>query len=292
MIAGISALKAILPPDPLVLDVGACKGEFTAALLEAIPKAEAILFEPTKTNARKLLERFHDNPRVKILECALGNLEGEGVFNRYAESETNSLLNLLSATSVSEQDYVRVETIDGLLRRNVSIGKLDLIKIDTQGTDLRVLKGAEKAIEQHHPVIFTEAIFIALYHEQDSYFDLFGFMNRHRYRLTGFFNAHCTRDRTLAFADFLFVSEAMSRRLGLSNMPDDFVCVDPEYLKQENDMLKATCEERLALIHRLTDAAEERLRLIHRLTETAAERLKVIERLESEVGRLTQSKQN
>ena len=51
-------------------------------------------------------------------------------------------------------------------------------------------------------------------------------------------------------------------------------------------------EERLALIHRLTDAAEERLRLIHRLTETAAERLKVIERLESEVGRLTQSKQN
>ena len=84
----------------------------------------------------------------------------------------------------------------------------------------------------------------------------------------------------------------MSKRLGLSNMQDDFVCVDPEYLKQENDMLKATCEERLALIHRLTDAAEERLRLIHRLTETAAERLKVIERLESEVGRLTQSKQN
>ena len=145
MIAGISALKAILPPDPLVLDVGACKGEFTAALLEAIPKAKAILFEPTKTNARKLLERFHDNPRVKILECALGNLEGDGVFHRYAESETNSLLNLLSATSVSEQYHVRVETIDGVLRRNVSIGKLDLIKIDTQGTDLRVLKGAEKA---------------------------------------------------------------------------------------------------------------------------------------------------
>ena len=53
---------------PIFVDVGACKGEFSAALLEKFPDHNFILFEIRKPLARKLIEKFSEFSNVVVFD--------------------------------------------------------------------------------------------------------------------------------------------------------------------------------------------------------------------------------
>jgi len=53
---------------PVIVDVGACKGEFTAALIEKFPDKNFIVFEIRRPLARKLAEKFADHPNVAVFD--------------------------------------------------------------------------------------------------------------------------------------------------------------------------------------------------------------------------------
>ncbi len=53
---------------PVIVDVGACKGEFAAALMEQFPDHNFILFEIRRPLARKLAERFADKENVVVFD--------------------------------------------------------------------------------------------------------------------------------------------------------------------------------------------------------------------------------
>ena len=133
--------------------------------------------------------------------------------------------------------------------------------MDAQGNDFKILQGAARTIQKHHPLIMVECIFVPIYKEQDSYYDILGFMQGNGYRLAGIYNSHVAPSGVLAFADLLFVhasrkawAEAASER--------KFICNDPTKLLNQVGILQSACDERLSLIHRLNEVAEERLKVI------------------------------
>jgi FkbM family methyltransferase len=254
-------------PEFVFLDVGSHRGEMAAALLSHFPQARAILFEPTPENYEFLKTRFSHNPSIQIFNCALSNAEGISQFHVASDSATNSLLTPNSASA--DQIQVSIQTLDNILQI-AGFEAIDFIKIDTQGNDLKVLQGAVETIKIHAPAILVESIFIDLYQGQCSYYDIFSLMQSHQYALAGFYNAHYTTARAIAFTDLLFVPQAMFAKI--SQHDDQFICLDIDHLVSQNAILQSACDERLELIHRLN--------------ETAAERLALIEVLDAEVNRL------
>ncbi len=258
-----SILKSIFTSHMTFIDVGAHHGDFTASLIKTLPSAIGMLFEPTPVSYEKLKNRFKDNTAIQSFNYALSNEKGASDFYTANDSAKNSLLKFSSASQSSDKTSVKVETLDGLRERIGDSSKIDFIKIDTQGNDLKVLQGARKTIRDSLPVILIESIFIPLYEGQDSYYEIFNFMKTHGYHLAGIFNLHCTHEGLIAFADLLFLPTSIYSKLGTDWGQDDlFLCVDPTYLVEQNMILQTACEERLELINQLTKTAEERLRVI------------------------------
>jgi FkbM family methyltransferase len=269
-----------------LVDVGAAKGEFTSGFLDAFPEARALLFEPTSESFAILRERFRENSQVKIRQHAVGSAKGTVAFHLYEKSEDNSLLISVVQDAELTAGSIKVETLDESLEQSSLLSTVDIIKIDTQGTDLRVLQGARKTIERYRPIILTEAIFVPMYEGQDSYYGILDFMRQQEYHLEGIFEAHCTPEGTLAFADLLFVPEQSYLKFCKSRNYGQFVCADATNLKVQNRTLEQVCRDRLDLIERLQITAEERLKLINDLSRIAEERLSVIHSLDAEVKRL------
>jgi FkbM family methyltransferase len=287
----LSQLREILPSDFTCVDVGAFRGEFTALVLEVYPCARALLFEPTLDSYERLRERFNSNQLVQIYNCALDREEGTKPFFVFDRPENNSLLKTVPENISFAERRAQVNTLDAFLERLGEKRRIDFIKTDTQGCDLRVLEGSKRIIEKYRPVILTEVIFVRLYDGQDSCFAIFCFMLDHSYKLAGIYNAHATPEGLLAFADLLFLPDTIYSKFQSLHEDRQFICADPAYLLEQNKSLKVICDERLELINDLTQTAEERLQLINQLTKAAEERMKVIQLLEAEVRRLTQSQQ-
>jgi FkbM family methyltransferase len=205
--SAMSALKMLLPRDPSLVDIGAAKGDFTSSFLEVFPEVRALLFEPTRESVLLLQERFRENPQIKILGYAVGNTKRTAALHSYKQSENNSLLISLVQNTESLEPGVKVETLDDCLAQAGMLSRVDIVKIDTQGTDLKVLQGAQKTIERYQPFILAEAIFVPLYDGQDSYYGILDFMRQQEYRLAGIFETHSTQQGLLAFADLLFLPE-------------------------------------------------------------------------------------
>lgn len=256
------------------VDVGAYHGDFTATLLESFPNSTAMLFEPTPESYKLIQERFKNNKSIQVFNCALS--DEEGIYELYLTPDpaTNSLLcpNNISSDKIS----VTVQTIDNVFKQLGKSKGVDLIKVDTQGNDLKVLYGASNIIKWFSPIILVEFIFIKLYQNQCSYYEIFEFMKSYQYHLAGIYNSHYTETGMLAFSDLLFIPQSLIPKI--NNHHNKFICFDLDHLIEHNKVLQSACEDRLKLINDLTRIAEERL--------------DVIQVLDAEVNRLSEDNKN
>lgn len=256
-------LQVALPERIRVVDVGAYRGDFAAAALAAFPGSSALLFEPGPSKAAALRERYRGDPNVRVFEVALGDEQGDALLHEQEDSATDSLLPSAEAAEEATRP-VRVRRLDAVLDEE-GVPSVDLLKVDTQGYDLRVLRGAEETLARCHPALLVEAIFAPLYRSQASFDELLAFLTEAGYRLAGVHAIHTDAPGLLAFADFLFLWREPHARLAAAATRGPFTCRDPDVLLDQVDALQKACDERLALIHELTRAADERLALVHRL---------------------------
>jgi len=74
----------------------------------------------------------------------------------YRQEITNGTNRLLFSNNTSSEESVSIQTLDQLVEEKYKDKLFDLIKIDTDGFDFRVIRGAKKTIEKCHPLLFFE----------------------------------------------------------------------------------------------------------------------------------------
>lgn len=133
------------------VDVGAHVGIHTKRMgLKGIP---VYAFEPNPIACKILRKNVADFPNIKVFECALGDRTTEAVFYIHREQPASgfgSLHNIYDRKNV-EQNFVKVRTLDSFNFDNVS-----LVKVDTEGGEFNVLKGAIRTLRRQKPRLILE----------------------------------------------------------------------------------------------------------------------------------------
>jgi FkbM family methyltransferase len=142
-------VRATAPHADVVVDVGANTGAWSRLFLahgESVSRA--VLFEPARVAFRELQAVFDVDDRVTCLNAAVSDSVGTMPFyEEPAAGETSSLLRGHSRPD-ARLDEVDVTTLDATLEQQ-SIDQVDVLKIDAEGYDLQVLRGASNALAAH-----------------------------------------------------------------------------------------------------------------------------------------------
>jgi FkbM family methyltransferase len=137
------------------------------------------------------VEKFKPSTRgvadVHLHQVCLGSAPGEAELRVASFSDASSMLPLSNegkrAWSLQEsaREKVRVETLDGWVAQH-RLPLPDLIKLDVQGFELEVLKGASECL-RHAAAILTEVSFREFYDGQCLFHDVVRFMAEHDFWL-------------------------------------------------------------------------------------------------------------
>ena len=145
-------LEMVLNPcqDLVFVDVGAKFGLWTLRLSKRCKKIHA--FEPNPENISLLKKSIRKLKNARIYPYALGDKAGVGKFFVHERLGWGGLVkrNLEYKQTIS----VPVRTLDSF-----NFGAIDLIKIDTEGYELPILKGGRKTIEREKPQLYIEIHF-------------------------------------------------------------------------------------------------------------------------------------
>ncbi len=136
------------------IDIGAHKGEILDLFISQAPKSKHFAFEPIPEMYQALKEKY--SQYCEIYRYALSDSEGV--------SEFNFVKNAPAYSGIKQREYAvkepQVQKIKVELKRLDDIipisTKIDFIKIDVEGAEFLVLKGAVKTIKAHKPLIIFE----------------------------------------------------------------------------------------------------------------------------------------
>jgi FkbM family methyltransferase len=135
----------------LALDVGANLGNWSADLLDEIPSAEVIVFEPSKEAFENLQKRFVGKTSIQCANVALGKENTTTML--FADKSASGLGSLTKrrvghfGIDFSYQEKIQLFTLDAWLENNGNGRQPNILKMDVEGHELDVLKGATKALE-------------------------------------------------------------------------------------------------------------------------------------------------
>jgi FkbM family methyltransferase len=209
-IAHRKALFNYLPKQkPLhYVDVGAFHGYFFETVKDEVNISSAILIEPQPALASELRQKYGNDKSVLIFDTVLGDTRREVEFYRQAESATSSMLrideNVLGGhldTSVAEVTRHTAVPLDELLLNDTR--RIDFLKIDVQGAELLVLKGATNVL-QRTSYIWIEVSFKPLYEGSATFDEVYRYMNNSGFRLISLLEGYRNKQKELLQADCLF----------------------------------------------------------------------------------------
>ncbi len=209
-ICGLSPTSGFAPR--LIVDIGANSGEWTRTALSVWPKARAILVEPNALHANAL-RTLAGALNATVSTDLLGAEDGREVDFHVMEasSATGSSVFPERSDVARTVERRRLRSLDSLLAGEPA----DLLKIDTQGYELEILKGAARSLPKAKAVILETSLIeinegCPLLHEVVAYmyergFVAFDILETHRRRA----------DAALLQIDFLFCPIASPLRANL-----------------------------------------------------------------------------
>ena len=198
------------------IDVGANTGYYSLLAATKNPGMHVFAFEPAAAPFHYLESNININhlKNAQAYPIALSNSAGEIEFFEMENPKNyHSQYNLagtgtLKGENVSDQGYNcrKVPTIsldDWIQKQNLT--NIDLIKIDTEGTEHLILQGADQLLREQEPIIICETLFHVIEEQLDS------IMQRYNYHFFNYRNGQLHKASTLVrdtdngFRDCFFV---------------------------------------------------------------------------------------
>ena len=208
-----------------VVDVGANTGQFHDFLRTAVGfDGWIISFEPVPHHATLLRERALSERNWVCVECALGAKAGEAEFKIMSDTRFSSFLEpdhsavglFTSLNKVEQRISVRVDTLDmamAKLRPEIDRTRVYL-KMDTQGFDLEVLKGASATLFDV-VALQTEASVKQVYAGMPDYKTTLSVLEGLGFELSAIFPNNAGHFPLLVEFDCYMVSKALSATPGV-----------------------------------------------------------------------------
>jgi FkbM family methyltransferase len=149
-------IKSCCNKGMTVIDVGAHLGLISVIIGKIIGSSGRVYsFEPTPATFKELKRIVKLNGLTDIAECineAVSEKEGELTFF-ISETEGSNSNSLVNRSDLNRESYsVKSVSIDKF-SENRNLNKIDLIKIDAEGVELAVLKGAKNVLLKFRPKV-------------------------------------------------------------------------------------------------------------------------------------------
>jgi len=158
------------------IDIGAHIGRYS--LLAASKGFNVLSFEPNKSNFGSLLENISlnkFNKKIKVFKVGLSDKSAKGtLYINPSQEEKISLLE--NKDKNTQKENVFLDKLDNIfIKQDIKAKDIGVIKIDTEGTELDVLKGAINVLSKGAAILVIEIQRFKLKAQIDSFLKKFGY---------------------------------------------------------------------------------------------------------------------
>jgi FkbM family methyltransferase len=198
-----------------VIDVGMNKGQFLLAALQYLHINEYDGFEPIPSvfhSTKTLADKLDSSTKIRMYNLALAEDAKESYFHQSQKSDCSSLLEPVTTSQYNSQTEcikklsLNLATLDSIIDLSMLTQNNVLLKIDTQGTELNILKGSEKLLKagviKH---VYIEVSEIIHYQGQCFFSEILDYLTSIGYVLKALYNTNYACDGRLIFADAHFI---------------------------------------------------------------------------------------
>ena len=175
MVAGLRSLSARGFSPRTIVDIGAYEGGWSKMAKETWPECGILMFEPNKAKTA-ILTQLAKDLNCRVFDHLLGAEDGSKV--AFNVMETGSSIMAERSCVTREVEFRTLTTLDSL---RLQLEEPALLKIDAQGYELEILKGASSSIQSFEAVLLEIAIIeinecAPLLHEVTAFMDKLGFI--------------------------------------------------------------------------------------------------------------------
>ena len=153
----------------IFFDIGAHKGESIDFFSKHLKIIKIYSFEASLKNFRQLKKKYENNRFLFLENIALSSKKSKKIFNQCEESSSSTFseinikskyledklkyLNIKKPTKFFKKTSIKTDTLDSYIAKN-KIFSIDLIKMDTEGHELEILKGLKKNLKNVRTIVF------------------------------------------------------------------------------------------------------------------------------------------
>lgn len=166
----------------MVLDIGANTGQYAQELRALGYEGHIVCFEPMQIAFAQLNQWAKTDNKVTAVNTAIGESDGEIVFNIAGNSTSSSVLEMLPSHTdavpesiTKNKETVTITRLDTLFDQYCKAHHKILLKIDTQGYEMSVLAGAESSLKKIQ-ALQLEMSFVPLYEGQALFHEVYNYV--------------------------------------------------------------------------------------------------------------------
>lgn len=161
----------------VVIDIGAYEGFWASDVLEVYPGAKILMVEAQQSKEKMLLDFKKKHPAADFAIALLSSKAGEEKYFRDCETASR----IIDEEETNKDAYtIKTETLDALLTsKNFPLP--DFLKLDVQGHELEVLRGAEKALA-HSQICLLEVSLLNLGGNPPLFAEVIAFMDQRNFQ--------------------------------------------------------------------------------------------------------------
>jgi FkbM family methyltransferase len=179
-------LAQVLRPGMTFIDVGANDGLYTLFASSRVgPTGKVIALEPSSREFSRLERNLRLNraANVTALRRAASDHEGAAVLRlaEFGHEGLNTLGQFAYSIEQEATEEVRLATLDSIIEPQ-NLERIDVLKMDVEGGELNALKGAQRILATHKPLILLEIVEAALMHQRASREAVLDFLQSFGYR--------------------------------------------------------------------------------------------------------------
>ena len=195
-----------------LIDIGAYKGDFTDIIKNYCGIEKSILVEPIPLCYDNLIKKYKNESYINIIQSLVTDKNTDILFNIYNNHSTSSILGFKQIDELSNINigieskiYIKSSTLDSIFLSS-DIKNVDVLKIDVQGAEHLILKGAKKTLEKTK-ILYIEVSFKPLYDCSSIFHDIYCQLNNSGFFLVEIIPGYRSDRNELLQADALFFNK-------------------------------------------------------------------------------------